>query len=334
MGKKFWRIGVKYVDMKLFEQGYPYVWGDGVTEWGYLDYLKDIEAGDVIVAGGVERVHFIGEAIAKPVFLFPGEDNAGTLFGAYGIGAASGGADQKLIDAFLPHENDTNDAVCIPVKWFPIDCASLRMPVQDRGGIRPLNSQGVAYISKIITGEKPCPKASLPRGNSLLDFTAVDFETGSGYRNSVCQAGLVRVANGIIVETYSSLIQPPNNFIRDDFTAIHSISPEDTKHAPSFAESYPRWKHLVKNQPLVAHNMKFDYSCLAACLREFCNLNMTFKTYCTMKIWRGVFENAQLSTCCKGNDIELTHHHNALADAEACARLFILALNSGRDLKD
>jgi DNA polymerase III epsilon subunit-like protein len=51
-----------------------------------------------------------------------------------------------------------------------------------------------------------------------------------------------------------------------------------------------------------------------------------------MKIWRGVFENAQLSTCCKGNDIELTHHHNALADAEACARLFILALNSGRGL--
>ncbi|MDR1143156.1 MAG: exonuclease [Spirochaetaceae bacterium] len=167
-----------------------------------------------------------------------------------------------------------------------------------------------------------------------LDFTAMDFETGSGYRNSVCQVGLVKVVNGAIVETYSSLIKPPNNFIRNDFTAIHGISPEDTKYAPVFAESYPRWKHLVENQPLVAHNMKFDYNCLGACLRDFCDLHMTFKTYCTMKIWRGAFENARLSTCCKESGIELTHHHNALADAEACARLFILAVNSGRDLRE
>jgi DNA polymerase-3 subunit epsilon len=334
MGKKFWRVGVKYVDLKLFEQGYPYLWGAGVTEWGYLDYLKDVEAGDIIVAGGVEKVSFIGEAAARPVFLFPGEDNADALFGARGIREASATADKKLVDAFLPRENDTNDAVCIPVKWFPVDCSSLRMPAQERGGIRPLNPQGVAFISKIIAGEKPEPMPSFPQGNNPLDFTAMDFETGSGYRNSVCQAGLVRVVNGVIVETYSGLIKPPNNFIRDDFTAIHGIRPEDTKHAPSFAESYPRWKHLVENQTLVAHNMKFDYDCLTACLKDFCGLNMTFRTRCTMKIWRGAFENARLSTCCKENDIELTHHHNALADAEACARLFILAVTTGRDLRE
>jgi DNA polymerase-3 subunit epsilon len=321
------------VDLKLFEQGYPYLWGDGVTEWGYLDYLRDVEAGDIIVAGGIEKVSFIGRATADPVFLFPSEDNADTLFGNYGIRAASVASDKKLIDVFLPRENDTNDAVCIPVKWFPIDCSSLRMPPQERGGIRPLNARGIVYISKIIAGEKPEPAESLPGGNSLLDFTAIDFETASGYRNSVCQAGLVRIVNGVIVETYSSLIRPPDNFIRDDFTAIHGITPEDTKYAPDFAESYPRWKHLVENQTLVAHNMKFDYNCLTACLRDFCGLRMTFKTYCTMKIWRGAFENTRLSTCCKENNIELIHHHNALADAEACARLFILAVNAGRNLK-
>jgi DNA polymerase-3 subunit epsilon len=334
MGRKFWRIGVKYVDLNIFERGYPYLWGNGVTDWGYLDYLKGVEVGDIIVAGGIARVDFIGEAIAKPVFLFPGEDKADTLYGAYGIRAASGEADQKLIDAFLPHENDTNDAVCIPVKWFSLDCSSLRMPTQERGGIKPLNTQGIAYISKIIAGDEPKAMPSFPSGNDPLDFTALDFETGSGYRNSVCQAGLVKVVNGVIVETYSSLIKPPNNFIRGDFTGIHGITPEDTKYAPTFAESYPRWKHLVENQALVAHNMKFDYSCFTTCLGEFCNLNLTFKTYCTMKIWSGAFENTRLSTCCKENNIELTHHHNALADAEACAKLFILAVNSGRDLKD
>jgi DNA polymerase-3 subunit epsilon len=331
MDKNFWRIGVKYVDLKLFERGYPYVWGDGVTEWGYLDYLKDVRAGDIIVAGGIEKVSFVGEVTAKPAVLFPGEDNADALYGTYGIQEAS---DRELIDAFLPHENDTNDAVCIPVKWFAIDCSSLRMPAQKSGGIRPLNPQGIAFISKIISGETSGPVRSVPRGNGLLDFTAMDFETGSGYRNSVCQIGLVKVVNGIIIETWSSLIKPPNNFIREDFSDIHGITPEDTKYAPGFAESYPRWKHLVEHQTLVAHNMKFDYSCLTTCLKDFCNLHISFKTYCTMEIWRGAFENARLSTCCEENDIELTHHHNALADAEACAKLFILAVNAGRDIKD
>jgi DNA polymerase-3 subunit epsilon len=334
MSRQYWRIGVKYVDLELFEQGYPYVYGDGVTQWGYLDYLKDVRVGDIIIAGGIEKISFIGEVSAEPVFLFPSEDNADALFSDYGIRAASGAADKSLIAAFQPHENDTGDAVCIPVKWFDIDCSSLRMPAQERGGIKPLNPSGVAFISNIISASKPETAKDFSQGASLLDFTAIDFETGSGYRNSVCQVGLVRSVNGIIVETYSGLIKPPNNFIREDFSDIHGIRPDDTKYAPSFAESYTRWKHLVENRTLVAHNMKFDYRCLTACLAEFCNLNISFKTYCTMKIWHGAFANAQLSTCCKENGIDLLHHHNALADAEACAKLFILAVNTGRDLKE
>jgi DNA polymerase-3 subunit epsilon len=334
MAKNFWRIGVKYVDLRLFEAGYPYVWGDGVTEWGYLEYLKAIQTGDIIVAGCIEKVSFIGEVNAKPVFLFPGEDNADALFDGYGIQAASGTTDKKLIDTFLPHENDINDAVCIPVKWFEVDCAALRMPTQERSGIKPLNPAGIAYISNVLSGTKLESIDPIPVSNNLLDFTAIDFETGSGYRNSVCSVGLVKVVNGVIVESYTSLIKPPNNFIRDEFIDIHGITPEDTKYAPAFAESYPNWKRLVENQTLVAHNMqRFDYQCLTTCLKEFCGINKTFKTYCTMKTWQGEFENTRLETCCEKNGIELINHHNSLADAEACARLFILAVNTGRELR-
>jgi DNA polymerase III epsilon subunit-like protein len=106
---------------------------------------------------------------------------------------------------------------------------------------------------------------------------------------------LAKVVNGIIIETYSSLIKPSNNFIRANFIDIHGITPEDTKYASGFAESYPRWKHPVEHQTLVAHNMKFDYGCLTTCLKDFCNLNISFKTYCTIKIWRGAFDNGKLS---------------------------------------
>ena len=178
------------------------------------------------------------------------------------------------------------------------------------------------------------PEPATPAGDPLLTFTALDFETGSGYRNSICQVGLVRVVNGVISETYSSLIQPPGNFIREDFTELHHISPEHTRYAPKFAESYKHWQRFIENQTLIAHNMNFDYGCLAACLNDFCGLTVDFKTYCTMKIWRGFFENAKLDTCCRENDIKLINHHHALADAEACAKLFILAVNRGLDLRE
>jgi DNA polymerase-3 subunit epsilon len=328
--KKFWRIGTRYVDLGLFEKGYPYVWGSGVTDWGYIDYLKDIQSGDIIVAGGIEKIKFIGEVIEKPVVVFPGEDAA--FYAKYNIAEASVSKHKALIEAFQPYEDDINDAVCIPVKWFETDYSNLRMPAQEHGGIKPLNNAGIEWVLKLLRGDKPEPAA--PAVNPLLTFTAMDFETGSGYRNSVCQVGLVRVMNGVIVETYSGLIQPPNNFIRKDFTEIHGISPEDTKYAHGCAESYKHWKHFTENQALVAHKMKFDYGCLSACLKDFCGISANFKTYCTMKIWRGFFANAKLNTCCMENDIKLINHHNALADAEACAKLFILAVNRGMDIKD
>ncbi|MDR3237208.1 MAG: hypothetical protein LBT84_01760, partial [Spirochaetia bacterium] len=150
MDKNFWRIGVKYVDLEMFNKGYPYVWGDGVTQWGYLDYLKDIRPGDIIVAGGIERISFIGEVKEKPVYLFPDDEENLRLYHDKGIAPALGPA---AIEAFEPLENDYTDVVCIAVDWFAIDCSRLRMPTQIHGGVRPLTQEGIDYISTII--QKP-----------------------------------------------------------------------------------------------------------------------------------------------------------------------------------
>ena len=55
MDKNYWRIGIKYIDFSMFEKGYPYVFGDGVAESNYLDYLANVNIGDIIVAGGIEK---------------------------------------------------------------------------------------------------------------------------------------------------------------------------------------------------------------------------------------------------------------------------------------
>lgn len=167
-----------------------------------------------------------------------------------------------------------------------------------------------------------------------MNFTALDFETASEYPNSVCQVGLVRVVEGVVVEEHCALIQPPGNFIRYYFSEdIHGIYPEHTALAPSFAESWPRWRHFIDGQIIVAHNIQFDYRCLYHCLRDFCDIIINNTTYCTMRTWEGAFSRKSLDVCCAETGVLLDSHHNALSDARACAGLFLKAIEQGRTLK-
>ena len=42
----------------------------------------------------------------------------------------------------------------------------------------------------------------------LNNFAAIDFETANGNPCSVCSVGIVVVRNGIVTDTFYSLIQP------------------------------------------------------------------------------------------------------------------------------
>jgi len=42
-------------------------------------------------------------------------------------------------------------------------------------------------------------------------FTAIDFETAKGNRNSACSVGIITVENHKISHEYHTLIKPPDN---------------------------------------------------------------------------------------------------------------------------
>ena len=42
----------------------------------------------------------------------------------------------------------------------------------------------------------------------MKDFAAIDFETATGKRASICEVGICVVRNGEIIETKSWLVQP------------------------------------------------------------------------------------------------------------------------------
>ena len=153
-------------------------------------------------------------------------------------------------------------------------------------------------------------------------FTALDFETATGYRNSICQVGLVRIENGIITKEINVLVQPPDNYYWSRFTEIHGISAKDTKNAPSFDPIWHKIAPYIENQNVVAHNgFGFDFPVLDKTLLHYSLTIPNYTKFCTYKIYR-----SNLASLCEEHNIPL-NHHDALSDARACGQLFKMYLN-------
>ena len=157
----------------------------------------------------------------------------------------------------------------------------------------------------------------------LHDFAAIDFEGANGEVTSACSMGVVIVRADEIVERFYSLIKPvPNKY---DFwtTKVHGITYKDTNHAPLFPEVWDHVKDKVRGLPMVAHGISFDERVLKA-LHELYHIPYpNFKFYCThlgSELLVPELENHKLQTVAKHFGYDLAgNHHNAVADAEACA---------------
>ena len=151
----------------------------------------------------------------------------------------------------------------------------------------------------------------------MNSFTAIDFETAQGYRWSICQVGLVRVENGKIVEEINLLVQPPNNYYWSQFTDIHGITANDTRHSPTFDKVWHKIEPFITNQNVVAHNgLSFDFPVLSKTLEYYGMQAPHYEKHCTYRMFKD-----NLASLCKIHGIAL-NHHDALSDVRACAELF------------
>ena len=159
-----------------------------------------------------------------------------------------------------------------------------------------------------------------------LDFIAIDFETATGKRASICEAGICVVKDGKVVETKSWLVRPEDNAYSYWNIQIHGIHPEDTENAPEFPEVWAEILEYLADTPvLVAHNASFDISCIRKSL-EFYNLETPdIDYYCTLRAARHNYDFGcnSLGYLCELFDIPEGKHHRAGDDAEMCARLFL-----------
>lgn len=156
----------------------------------------------------------------------------------------------------------------------------------------------------------------------LHNFAAIDFEAANGEVTSACSVGIVIVRNDEMVDSFYSLIKPvPNKY---DFwtTKVHGIRYKDTEHAETFPGVWYQVAYKLSGLPLVAHGISFDERCLKAMHNYYHIKYPNYKFYCTHlgseKLVPEI-ENHKLQTVAKHFGYDLTQHHHALADAEACA---------------
>lgn len=168
-----------------------------------------------------------------------------------------------------------------------------------------------------------------------LSFVGFDVETANPNWGSICQIGLVKIIDGEETERVSWLCQPPEQYsaFEPGNVAIHGIRPEDVADAPGVRERIDQLVEFVGELPLVAHNAQFDASALhSACVATGRDVPPLIFA-CTLAQARakklGV-RNHRLPTLAEHFGTPLDNHHDACADAAACAGIMLgLAREAG-----
>ncbi|WP_262000622.1 exonuclease domain-containing protein [Microbacterium sp. Mcb102] len=160
-----------------------------------------------------------------------------------------------------------------------------------------------------------------------LDFTAIDFETANSSPASACSVGLVRVRGGEVVATTGWLIQPPPG--HDEFqewnVRIHGIQPEDVLSAATWVDQFDRLCAFAGADVLVAHNAGFDLNVLRRASEATGQLCPPYRSLCSLQVARKTYalDSYRLPVAAAAAGFEEFAHHDALADARACAQIVI-----------
>ena len=71
---------------------------------------------------------------------------------------------------------------------------------------------------------------------SEINFIAIDLETATSNRASICEVGIYAVRHGEIAETRSWLVRPEDNLYQYGNIKVHGIHPLNTEDALGFRQ--------------------------------------------------------------------------------------------------
>ena len=164
----------------------------------------------------------------------------------------------------------------------------------------------------------------------MTHFVAMDVETNGlspkkGAR--IIEMALVGIdSTGTKEWAWHSLVNPQDGDVGK--TAIHGITNDQVRYAPTFDQIAGRVQQLLTNRVIVAHNQNFDMSFVEA---EYERIGVTtgFATACTMQAARSVgIYPTKLSDVADHYDLTDTGAHQAIHDAMLVADIWAIFLRA------
>lgn len=150
----------------------------------------------------------------------------------------------------------------------------------------------------------------------------IDFEyLLQGRLDTPCQVGLVKIVDNVIVLRYSTLIHVSST-IEGELSYGNGITREMAYKAPWFSEVIKVIESICKGATIVAHNKSTEINVL----KKTCELHKieSWLTKAKIEDTCKLMGGKGLQVCCEEYNIPLKHH-DALSDAEACARLYLIS---------
>lgn len=147
----------------------------------------------------------------------------------------------------------------------------------------------------------------------------VDVETsGTGLHDRIIEIGILRIEDGVCVETYRTFIDPERP-LSPWITKLTGITEHDLSGAPFFADVADEVARLLRGAIFVAHNVAFDYAFIKG---EFERLNRFFEArcMCTVRLSRVLSPRAKrhnLSAIIRRHKLVCESRHRAFDDAHA-----------------
>lgn len=151
-------------------------------------------------------------------------------------------------------------------------------------------------------------------------FCFVDVETTgtSPTRDRIIEIGILRVEEGLVVQKFSSLINPETH-LPPNIAHLTGIDPFSLTRAPLFNEVSYNVREMLEGALFIAHNVRFDYAFIK---HELMRLGITYtaQTMDSIKLSRLLFPKFRkhdLSSIIQRHNLEMKNRHRAFDDAQA-----------------
>lgn len=161
------------------------------------------------------------------------------------------------------------------------------------------------------------------------NFVAIDLETATSDRSSICQIGITEVVDGKPLEPKSWLVQPEGNRYDSMNIWIHGITPEDTQNSPSFPCVWKDVQPYLQNKIVIAHNTSFDMYALRDAFIKYGLEFPTFDYFCSLRIAKCIIKGCysySLDVLANHLGLEFGVHHKADSDSLGCALILLKCL--------